>query len=49
MMVGTFPMNYNIGLTVIDKVDVIANTPNQKTYYCSILFEEVEHLPIRIS
>ena len=49
MMVGTFPKNYNIGLSVTGKVDVVANTPSRKTYYCSILIEEVGHLPIRIS
>ena len=49
MMVGAFSKNYNIGLTITGKVDVVANTPNRKTYYCSILFEEVGHLPIRIS
>ena len=27
MMVGTFPKNYNIGLSIIGKVDVVANTP----------------------
>ena len=27
----------------------MANTPNRKTYYCSILIEEVGHLPMRIS
>ena len=41
-MVGTFSKKYNIGLSVTGKVDVMANTPNWKTYYCSILFEEVE-------
>ena len=49
MMVGTFPKNYNIGLAITDKVDVMANTPSRKTYYCSILIEEVGHLPMRIS
>ena len=44
-----FPKNYNIGLSITGKVDVVANTPSRKTYYCSILFEEVGHLPIRIS
>ena len=48
-MVGTFPKNYNTGLAIIGKVDVVANTPNQKTYYCSILIEKVGHLPVRIS
>ena len=48
MMVGTFPKNYNIGLSVTGKVDVVANTPNRKTYYCSILFDEIGHLPIGI-
>ena len=46
---GTFPKNYNIGPSITGKVDVVANTPSRKTYYCSILFEEVCHLPIRIS
>ena len=46
---GTFPKNYNIGPSITGKVDVVANTPSRKTYYCSILFEEVGHLPIRIS
>ena len=32
-----------------DKVDVLADTPSRKTYYCSILIEEVGHLPIRTS
>ena len=45
MMVGTFPKNYNNGLTITGKVDVVAATPSQKTYYCSILIEEVGHLP----
>ena len=45
MMVGTFPKYYNIGLSVTGKVDVMANTPNQKTCYCSILIEKVGHLP----
>ena len=49
MMVGTFPKNYNIGPSITGKVDVVANTPSRKTYYCSILIEEVGHLPIRIS
>ena len=49
MMVGTFPKNYNTGLAITGKVDVVANTPRRKTYYCSILIEEVGHLPIRIS
>ena len=49
MMDGTFPKNYNIGLSVIGKEDVVANTSSRKTYYCSILIEEVGHLPIRIS
>ena len=34
-----FPKNYNIGLSITGKVDVVANTPNRKTYYCSILIE----------
>ena len=46
---GTFPKNYNIGPLITGKVDVVANTPSRKTYYCSILIEEVGHLPIRIS
>ena len=46
---GTFPKNYNIGPSKTGKVDVVANTPSRKTYYCSILFEEVGHLPIRTS
>ena len=49
MMVGTFPKNYNIGPSITGKVDVVANTPSRKTYYYSILVEEVGHLPIRIS
>ena len=49
MMVGTFPKNYNNGISVTGKVDVVANTPSRKTYYCSILIEEVGHLPMRIS
>ena len=32
-----------------DKVDVLADTPSRKIYHCSILIEEVGHLPIRIS
>ena len=44
-----FPKNYNIGPSKTDKVDVMANTPSQKIYYCSILIEEVGHLSIRIS
>ena len=40
MMVGTFPKNYNIGPSIAGKVDVMANTPSRKTYYCSILIEE---------
>ena len=43
------PKNYNTGPSITGEVDVMANTPNRKTYYCSILFEEVGHLPIRIS
>ena len=46
MMVGTFSRIYDVGP---DKVDVVANTPSRKTYYCNILIEEVGHLPIRIS
>ena len=49
MMVGIFPKNYSIGRAKTGKVDVVANTPSRKTYYCSILIEEVGHLPIRIS
>ena len=49
MMVGTHSKNYNIALSVTGKVDVVANTPRRKTYYCSILIEEVGHRPIRIS
>ena len=49
MMVGTFPKNYNIGLSITGKVDVVANTPSRKTYYGSILIDKVGHLPIRIS
>ena len=49
MMVGTFPKNYNTGPSITGKVDVMANTPSRKTYYCSILIEEVGHLPMRIS
>ena len=49
MMVGIFPKNYNIGRAITGKVDVVANTPSRKTYYCSILIEEVGHIPIRIS
>ena len=39
MMVGTFSKNYNIGLSITGKVDVVANTPSRKTYYGSILIE----------
>ena len=39
-MVGTFPKNYNIGLSITGKVDVVANTSSRKTYYCSISIEE---------
>ena len=46
---GTFPKNYNIGPSKTGKVDVVANTPSRKTYYCSVLIEEVGYLPIRIS
>ena len=49
MMDGTSPKNYNIGLSITGKEDVMANTPRRKTYYCSILIEEVGHLPIGIS
>ena len=49
MMVGTFSKNYNIGLSITGKVDAVANTPHRKTYYCSILIEEVGHLPMSIS
>ena len=48
-MVGTFPKNYNIGLAITGKVNVVANTPSRKIHYYSILIEEVGHLPIRIS
>ena len=48
-MVGTFPKNYNIGLAITGKVDVVANTPSRKIYYCSFLLEKVGNLPIRIS
>ena len=46
---GTFPKNYNIGLSITGKVDVVANASSRNIYYCSILIEEVCHLPIRIS
>ena len=36
----TFPKNYNIGPSETGKVDVVANTPRQETYYCSISIEE---------
>ena len=49
MMVGTFSKNYNIGPSITDKMDVVANTPSRKTYDGSILIEEVGHLPIRTS
>ena len=49
MMVGTYSKNYIVGLSVTGNVDVVANTPSRKAYYCSILVEEVGHLPIRIS
>ena len=49
MMVGMYSKNYNVGLSVTSNVDVVANTPSRKAYYCSILVEEVGHLPIRIS
>ena len=49
MMVGMYSKNYNVGLSVTGNIDVVANTPNRKAYYCSILVEEVGHLPIRIS
>ena len=48
MMVGAFPKNYNIGLSITGKVDVVANTPSRKTYCCTILIEQVGHLPIGI-
>ena len=48
-MVGTFPKNYNIGLSVTGKVDAVADTPSWRTYDCSVLIEEVGYLPIRIS
>ena len=40
---------YNIGPSITGKVNVVANTPRRKTYYCSTLIEEIGHLPIRIS
>ena len=40
MMVGAFSKNYNIGLSITGKVDVVANTSSRKTYYCSISIEE---------
>ena len=46
---GTFPKNYNIGLAITDKVDVMANTPSRKTCYYNILSDEVGHPPIGIS
>ena len=49
MMVGTYSKNYIVGLSVTGNVDVVANTPSRKSYYCSILVEEVGHLSIRIS
>ena len=49
MMVGTSPKNSNIALSITGKVDVVANTSSRKAYYCSILIEEVGHLPMRIS
>ena len=49
MMVWNISKNYNIGPSETGKVDVVANTPNRKTYYYNILIEEVGHLPIRIS
>ena len=49
VMVGTFPKNYNIGPSIIGKVDVVANTPSRKTCYYNILIEEVGHPPIGIS
>ena len=49
MMVEMFSKDYNIGHSVTGKVDVVANTPRRKTYYCSILIGEVGHLPIGIS
>ena len=30
MMVGTYPKNYNVGLSVTGNVDVVANTPSRK-------------------
>ena len=49
MMVGAFSKNYNIGLSITGKVDVVANTSSRKAYYCNILIEEVGHPPIGIS
>ena len=48
MMDGTSPKNYNIGVSITGKEDVVANTPSWKTYYYSILFDEIGHLPIGI-
>ena len=45
----SIPKNYNIGPSITGKVDVVANTPSRKIHYCSILIEEVGHLPIGIS
>ena len=44
MMVVTFPKNYNIDLSVTGEVDVVADTPSQKIYHCSILNEHFNHL-----
>ena len=49
MMVWNISKNYNIGPSETGKVDVVANTPRQETYYCSVLIGEVGHLPIGIS
>ena len=49
MMVGTYSKNYNVGLSVTGNMDVVANTPSWKAYYCSILVEEVGHIPLRTS
>ena len=49
MMVRAFSKNYNIGLSITGKVDVVANTSSRKTCYYNILIDEVGHLPIRIS
>ena len=41
MMVGTFPRSM---MQVPDKVDVLADTPSQKIYHCSILIKLFDHL-----